>query len=122
MMWLRTLGAAIEMRRGSWRMALMVVLIAATSNLGQYLWTGPAFGGMSGVVFGLFGYLWMKSKYDPQSGFYMPPQMVFMMIAWMVFCYAGVFPIANAAHTVGLIAGMLLGLWTTFQRNVLDRQ
>ncbi|MFQ5734833.1 MAG: rhomboid family intramembrane serine protease, partial [Planctomycetaceae bacterium] len=122
MLWLRTLGAAIEMRRGSWRFALMVVFIAVTSNLAQYLYSHPAFGGMSGVVFGLFGYLWMKSKYDPESGFFMPPQLVFMMMAWMVFCYFGPLNIANAAHTVGLIVGALLGLWTTFRRRVLERR
>lgn len=122
MLWLRMLGGAIEMRRGSWRLALMVLFIAVTSNLAQYYYNGPAFGGMSGVDFGLFGYLWMKSRYEPESGFYMPPQTVFLMIAWMVYCYFGQMSIANTAHTVGLIAGCLLGLWGTFRRRALHRR
>jgi rhomboid protease GlpG len=116
MLWLQLLGGAIELRRGSWRLLGMVLAIAVSSNLAQYWWNGPAFGGMSGVDFGLFAYVWMKSRYEPDSGFFMPPQTVFLMIAWMLICYVGPMHIANAAHTVGLAAGMLFGLWGTFLR------
>jgi len=118
MLWLRTLGGTVEMNRGSWRLLLMVLTIAVTSNLAQYVWSGPFFGGMSGVVFGLFGYMWMKSRYDPQSGFFIPPQLVFLMIGWMIFCYIGPLNIANAAHTVGLLAGVLMGLWPVLKRHL----
>jgi len=116
MLWLQILGTAIEVRRGSWRLLGMVLAIAVASNLAQYWWKGPAFGGMSGVDFGLFAYVWMKSRYEPESGFFMPPQTVFLMIAWMLICYIGPMHIANAAHTVGLAAGMLLSLGGTFLR------
>ena len=39
--------------RGSWRYLVFVLLIAIPSNIAQYLWSGPQFGGMSGVVYGL---------------------------------------------------------------------
>lgn len=116
MLWLRILGGAIELRRGSWRLLGMVLAIAVASNLAQFWWNGPAFGGMSGVVFGLFAYIWMKSRYEPQSGFFMPPQTAFLMVAWLLFCMFGPMQIANAAHLVGLGAGAWLGLWETFTR------
>lgn len=112
MLWLNQLGGLIEIRRGTRYFVLLVLLIAVTSNLAQYFTSGPAFGGMSGVVFGLFGYVWMKSRYEPGSGFYLDPTTVFLMIAFLVACYTGyIGRIANTAHTVGLIVGMLVGAW-----------
>ena len=45
----------------------LVLVIAALSNLGQYFVSGPNFCGISGVVYGLFGYIWMKGRFDPAS-------------------------------------------------------
>ena len=65
LLWLKDLGAMIE-RLGSPRLFLsLVVVIGIVSNVGQYLIYGPFFGGMSGVVYGLLGFVWMKSKFDP---------------------------------------------------------
>ena len=106
------LGGEIETRRGVARYLGLVLLIAVISNIGQYAATGsPLFGGMSGVVYGVLGYLWMKERYDPASGMSLPPNCVFWMIGWFVLCWTGlVGPIANWAHTFGLAAGMLVGL------------
>ncbi len=110
MLWLRDLGMSIEFRRGSWRYVLLVLAMAVPSNVGQYLWSGPTFGGMSGVVFGMFGYIWMKSRFEPESGFFIHPNIVFLMVAWFLVCMTGaVGSIANVAHAGGLAMGMLLG-------------
>ncbi len=110
MMWLKDLGKIIEIRQGHWRFLLMVLVIALLSNLGQYVMSGPNFGGMSGVVYGLFGYIWMKSKFEPETGFFMPPNIVFMMIGWFFLCLIGVIGnVANTAHGVGLVVGMMFG-------------
>lgn len=120
MLMLRALGIPVEMRRGSLRYALIVLFIAITSNLGQYAASdAPNFGGMSGVVYGLFGYIWMKSRFDPNSGFYMPPNIVFWMIGWFLICFTGaVGNIANTAHGVGLAAGAFLGYAPTLWRDL----
>ena len=118
------LGGAIEMNRGSMRLALLVLVTAIPSNLAQFYWGGPGFsmggpgfGGLSGVVYGMFGYMWMKSLYDPQAGFYVPPNMVFILIGWFFLCMTGmVGPIANLAHGFGLGTGMALGVGSTFLR------
>jgi GlpG protein len=110
MLWMRELGMAVELRRGRLRYALIVLTIAAISNTAQYLYDGPSFGGMSGVVFGLFGYIWMRSRYDPLSGLYMPPNMVFFVMAYFFLCLMNVFgSIANMAHGAGLATGAVLG-------------
>ena len=71
---------------------------------------GPVFGGMSGVVYGLLGYVWIRGKFDPGSGLYLHSYTVTMMIIWFVACLTGVLgPIANTAHAAGLVMGMAWG-------------
>jgi GlpG protein len=132
---LYVLGSAIEQRRGTVRLALMVFSIAIVSNLLQLSWgplwqsstaqavvrINPLFGGISGVVFGLFGYVWMKSKFDPTSGFYLPPTTVFLCLLFYAVCVLRDMPVAsgmvnpllpnvaNTAHTVGLVMGIAYG-------------
>jgi GlpG protein len=110
MLWLRDLGSMIEARQSSWRLGLLVLVLGVCSNLAQYYMSGPAFGGMSGVVYGLLGYIWIRGKLDPGSGLYLHPSTVWMMIAWFVLCFTGVFGhIANTTHAVGLGLGMAWG-------------
>ena len=111
----------IEVRRGTGKLAAIVLVTAAASNYGQYLASGPYFGGMSGVVYGLFGYIWMKSRYDPRAGLYVNPNTVILLILWFIFCMTGrLGNIGNWAHGVGLAVGMAIGvapyLWRRMTR------
>ena len=56
MWWLFDLGSMVESRQSTGLYAVLVLVFAAGSNLAQYLWSGPLFFGMSGVVYGLIGY------------------------------------------------------------------
>jgi len=110
MLWLRDLGSMIEARQRSWLLLLLVLVIAGTSNVGQYLVSGPTFGGMSGVVYGLLGYVWMQGRFDPASKLSLEPQTVLFMIVWFFLCLSGlVGPVANMAHGVGLGVGIVWG-------------
>jgi GlpG protein len=110
MFWLLDLGVMIERRKGSLWLAALVLGSAVMSNLGQYLWAGPYFAGMSGVVYALFGYVRMKGKFEPQDGLAVSQQTVLAMMVWLFACMTGwLGPIANAAHVVGLLAGMAMG-------------
>jgi GlpG protein len=117
MWWLLDLGSMIEARQKSGYFAMLVLVIAAVSNLAQF-WFGHApFGGMSGVVYGLLGYIWLRGKFDPGSGLFLHQSTVRMMLIWLVVCFTGlVGSIANAAHVAGLIVGMAWG-WLSSLRN-----
>jgi GlpG protein len=68
------------------------------------------FGGMSGVGYGLFGYLWIKSRFDPHSNVFLPPNTVGLFLIWFALCWSGLLgPIANWAHTVGMVSGTTIG-------------
>jgi GlpG protein len=116
LLWLRLLGTLIEVRRGTLRLAALILVAAAVSNYGQYEWmvrrddVGP-FLGMSGVVYALFGYVWMKGLYQPEQRMAVHPNNVNIMIVWLFLCMTGwLGPIANAAHVVGLVVGIAAGL------------
>ncbi len=112
MIWLYQLGSAIEQRQSIKRMAMLVVVTSLLSNLAQYFWSGPSFGGMSGVVYGLLAYIWVQGKYNPRAGLGLEHNIAIMMLIWFVICWMGlVGNIANMAHTVGLVSGAVLGLF-----------
>jgi GlpG protein len=116
MMWLFQLGCMIEARQGTWLLAALVTVIALCSNVAQlYFSHHPSFGGMSGVVYGLAGYVWIRGKYDPESGVFLDQQSVTILLVWLVVCYSGyVGSVANTAHLSGLIIGMVWGLVSAF--------
>ena len=132
MLWLVQLGLLLEERYGTLRLAAIILLVAALSNIAQctvpIAWGGSVpfmdndvlltrLGGMSGVVYGLFGYIWMKAIYDPSSRLYLSQGTIFLMVGWLFFCMltpnlGGLLGesarVANWAHAVGLVSGMVL--------------
>jgi GlpG protein len=111
MLCLRDLGSMIEARQTSLHLAIMVVLMGIVSNLAQFYIGGlPNFCGMSGVIYGLLGYVWLRGKFDPASGLFLHPTTVTFMIIWFFACFAGLIGnIANWAHAAGLVMGMAWG-------------
>jgi GlpG protein len=110
MLWLRDLGSMVEARQSSGFLFVFVVVVAAISNLAQFFYHGPAFGGMSGVDYGLLGYIWIRGKIEPGSGLVLHRYVVITSLVWFFACLVNIIPgVANAAHGAGLGAGMLWG-------------
>ena len=117
---LMSFGRPVEALRGTWRFALLVLLLQAVSALAQFYWSGPNFGGMSGVLFGLFGYIWMKARFEPFSGFIMPGQTVVLMLLCQVLCISGALGnSANACHIAGQLTGIAVGIAPTLGRRLV---
>ncbi len=110
MMMLYVLGCMIEARQGSLQLLLLVLVTGIFSNVAQYLMAGPQFGGMSGVVYALAGYVWIRGKHDHASGLFLSQQNIIFLVVWLVVCFTGfVGPVANYAHLGGLVSGMAIG-------------
>jgi GlpG protein len=111
MLWLRDLGSMVEGRQSTLMLFVLIVAIGAVSNLAEYFVLGGGrFGGMSGVVYGLVGYIWIRGRLDPASGLYLNSSTVVMMIIWFFVCLVGVMgPVANTCHAAGLLMGMAWG-------------
>jgi GlpG protein len=126
MLMLWQLGIPVERGIGSVRYLLLVLLIAIPSNFAEYLWDVSQlsegvriFGGMSGVLYGLFGYIWMKSRYEPQSGFMISRDAVIWMVGWFFLCLTGYLgSIANVVHGAGLVVGIIAGRLPSLLRSM----
>jgi len=109
MFWLYDLGSLIEQKEPAWFYPLLIVSASLLSNILQYVVDGPGFGGMSGVVYGLFAYIWLSAKFNPMSGYWIRQDIVVWMLGWFVLCFTGFLgPVANYGHLGGLLAGGLL--------------
>ena len=118
MYWLHELGSQIERKKGPKFFISFILLIALVSNLVQFILTGPAFGGMSGVVYGLFGYVWVKTRLDPADGFRLDPMVAMIMFGFFLICFTGIFGgIANWAHAGGLAVGLSWGYGSAYRWN-----
>jgi len=116
LLWWSTLGAKIEQAFGSSMLLLVFVVSAATSNIAQAFFTEPVqanlllFGGLSGVVYAVMGFVWWLGWLKPQWGLQLPNAIVGFMLVWLVLGYADILWVnmANAAHTAGLITGCVM--------------
>lgn len=117
MLMLRDFGSLIEMRQGARRLLTLVLVLGVGSNLSQYFYAGPDFGGMSGVLYGLMGYIWLRGHTDPASGLFLPPTSIVVMLVWFFLCLFNVIQhVANGAHVAGLIMGMIIGAFPMARR------
>ena len=120
MLWLWDLGGTVERIQGSSILLMLVLISGILSNVGQHLFTGPLFGGMSGVVYALLGYVWMQGLFNPRFYASLNKAIVVMMLVWFVICWVGIVGnIANIAHTVGLVVGIVWGY--VYAKNVANR-
>ncbi len=109
MMWFWDLGGKLEKSFGSLWFAYAVTLIALISNTAQFLVSGPYFGGMSGVVFGLLGYMWIRGEIDPNLGYKINKNLLIFLLVWMGLGFTGFLgSVANTAHLAGLLSGVVL--------------
>ena len=116
MLWTWELGRRLEAARGSLSFSALLVLAGGGGNIVQFLADrGAIFGGMSGVIYGLLGYLWAWSRLtgDPRTS--LPRGLLGFMLGWLLICMSGLVEalgfgaIANVAHAAGLLVGLALG-------------
>jgi membrane associated rhomboid family serine protease len=131
--WLLSFGGAIERRFGSYRTLGLIVLLSYVSMLPQFIvdnYNTPineqqAAVGMSGVIYGLFGIVWIARSRVAEFWEVCPPQVIKLMLAWLPICivltYANIMPVANIAHVSGLLFGCLYAMAVYDRRRLLWR-
>lgn len=121
MLMLSSLGTALERSIGTWRMALMVLVLAVFSNCAEaFFGPGFRFGGMSGVLYGIAGFIWVASVRAPRMGLFMSPGTAMLLVGWLLMGIVAPVPsspMANWAHGAGLVGGLAMGwVMTTLSR------
>jgi len=114
MWWLHSFAAMIETRKGPTLLMFLILVSAVLSNLLQFWFANPLFGGFSGVNYALFGYLWMKGRYSLHEGLWVDQQTVVILVAWFFLCVFGIIPgVANWCHAGGLAVGLIWGIFSS---------
>ncbi len=110
--WTWLFGTRIEQVYGSARTAGLFAFLAAGSSLAEYDFGGQGVG-LSGVGYGLFGFLWVLSHRDRRFWGLVDNRTVALFLGWFVLCVVltvrDVWHIGNVAHGAGLILGLLAG-------------
>jgi len=116
-LWIYILGTRIESFEGFKRLMLLVIFSGGFSNFAESSASGAIiFGGLSGCVYGLLGYCYIKEFIHKRFAFGMPPAIYIFMIVWLVLGYLDILnlfgfgKIANTAHLTGLICGISFAL------------
>jgi GlpG protein len=111
------LGRRVETVNGTMWFCAVVVVLGVLSNLGQFLLhPSPLFGGLSGVAYGLLGYILVSSKRFPaETMWQLRPGFAISLLIFLVLFTTGVteffgLAVANAAHWSGLVAGGAMAL------------
>lgn len=110
--WLWMLGTVVERVYGHLRTALLLLLFAVGSGSWDFALAQGGVG-LSGVGYGLFGFLYVLSQYDERFKDSLDKRTVNLFIGWFFVCiFATVthlFSVANVAHAAGGVLGLLLG-------------
>lgn len=106
-------SSVIDNWMGPWVAMLMYAFIAPSSSAAQLLvGGGPFLMGASGVVYGLFGFLWVMGRRRDDAAEAANRHIIETMVAWLFICavinYFGG-SIGNTAHGYGLLLGWMLG-------------
>jgi len=116
-LWWLDLGRRIECQS---RLLLVVLLLftSVAANVAQAWQVASLFGGLSGVIYGLLGYIWVMDRYNPVR-YHLPQNILIFMLLWLLLGISGLFPalgfgdMANMAHIGGLVAGVAWGFMHT---------
>ena len=111
LMWWWYLGGLIERKLGIGKLLVLLLAGAAVPNMLEFLLSGPDFGGLSGVIYALVGYVWLVGRRAPERSIQLQDGLFGFMLVWLVLGFVGLLGghIANMAHLGGLAIGLLQG-------------
>ncbi|BDH44249.1 rhomboid protease GlpG [Salmonella enterica subsp. enterica serovar Choleraesuis] len=108
LIWWWYLGGAVEKRLGTGKLFTIFLVAALVGGFIQNAFSGPWFGGLSGVVYALIGYVWLMGERAPDSGLYLQRGVFIFALLWLVVGWFDnqFISIANASHVSGLLIGL----------------
>jgi membrane associated rhomboid family serine protease len=107
------LGRLLETLYGSFRYAILLIVLAWVASAAQIVVEHNIGIGLSGVIYGVFGFMIGASPNNPFLWWFVKKNAP-MLIGWAVLCVVltqmHVLAIGNGAHFGGLIYGIIYGL------------
>ena len=118
LLWWWELGRRIE-HQSRLLLVTLLLLTSLAGNVAQAWQTASLFGGLSGVIYGLLGYIWVMDRFN-KPRYHLPQNILIFMLIWLLLGISGLFSalgfgaMANLAHIGGLVAGVGWGFLHTF--------
>lgn len=110
--WWWVLAREIEIRDGHFMLVLLTLTLSLGAAVAQYLAVGPYFAGLSGVTYGLMGWIWGRQAFklgEYQLPSWLFPVMMVSMLILMLVDGAGMnLNIGHESHLAGAMIGVLL--------------
>ena len=115
--WFWILGKKVEQEEGKAPFLFILLSAALISSLAQLAFSDSTGVGLSGIVYALVGFIYLKAKKTTAYKNFLPPTTINIFIFWLILCFiltrTGSWEIGNAAHIGGLIWGLILGFIPT---------
>jgi GlpG protein len=107
--WLWLLGGLMESAIGRLNWIGFFLLAAIISSGAQFAASGSTGIGASGVVYAMFGFMWIGRERYPSFQRIVTKQNILLFIGWLIFCIIAtrlnIFRAGNTAHVAGLLFG-----------------
>lgn len=116
--WWWVLAKEIEIHDGHTGLIVLTLILALGSAYAQYLAVGPYFAGLSGVTYGLMGWVWgrqyryqakAQSRYQLPSWLF-PFMLVSMVVMIMLDSAFGGLNIGHESHVAGALLGVVMAM------------
>ncbi len=124
--WWWVLAKEIEIHDGHITLFALTLFLAIGSAFAQYLAVGPYFAGLSGVTYGLMGWVWGRQTFKQASyqlpSWLFPFMIVSMLVMMMVDGSVTELKIGHESHLAGAIIGVLLALCWPMNKNLIARK
>lgn len=114
LVWWWIFGGAIERVCGSRTLIVLYLVSALLSGMAQNLASGPAFFGLSGVVYAVLGYVFVADKFGSRRRFDLPQGFFNMLLVGIAVGFMAPLigiQMGNTAHISGLTVGCLFGFF-----------
>lgn len=113
MYWLWIFGKKIEFEENRFFYIFLMISAGIIASLYQ-LGFSPSMGiGFSGIGYALFGFVFVKTRFDERYKGFMTRRTTILFIAWLFLCIGltltGLWRVGNAAHVSGMLWGALIG-------------
>lgn len=107
--WLWALGGRMERSIGSLRFLAFFTLAGLVSSAFQFAVSDDTGIGASGVVYAIFGFMWLARGRYPEFGKVLDRRTIGIFLLWLAGCivasYLDLLNVGNAAHVSGLLFG-----------------
>lgn len=121
LLWWWQFAGLIERYLGSFKLILLFLIAAMLTGVAQNWASGPNFFGLSGVVYTILAYVFIRSKWSNPRFLELPNSFLYMLLIGIAIGFISpLFGISmgNASHISGLILGLLWGLSDVHRDNL----